>query len=232
MRILIVEDEPLIARRLQQLCRDILGDRLEIATVSGSFDAASARLRETPFDVMLLDLNLHNRDGLDLLATASAQSFHTIVVSADKTRALEAFEFGVIDYVPKPFTQERLAQALRRVEDPAGRAVHPARRLAIRKSGRIEIIPVGEVVYIKGADKYSELILTDGRRELHDKTLSGLEAVLPPSFVRIHKSYLVRLSLITRLHAFEGSHYEAELRSGVRLPVSRAKYRDIKAQLA
>jgi two-component system response regulator LytT len=231
MRILIVEDEPLIARRLLQHCRDILGDRLEIAAAAGSFDAASARLRETPFDVVLLDLNLQNRDGLDLLATVAAQSFHTIVVSADKTRALEAFEYGVIDYVPKPFTAERLAQALRRVGEPGGRAVQPARRLAVRKSGRIEVIAVDDVIYVEGADKYSELVLADGRRELHDKTLSGLEAVLPPSFVRIHKSYLVRLDLITRLHASAGSHYEAELRNGVRLPVSRTKYQEIKAQL-
>ncbi len=231
MRILIVEDEPAIARRVQQFCRKILGDRLETLTGVGSFDAASAHLAEKAVDVVLLDLNLAGRDGMELLTTCVAGSFHTIIVSANLDQALRAFEYGVIDFVAKPFTEERLAQALARVANTAGRAPYSARCLAVHKSGRIELVALEDVVFIEGADKYSELVLRDGRRELHDKSLTRLEAVLPPVFERIHKSYIVRMSEVARLHAREGSRYEAELHDGRRLPVGRTRYQEIKARL-
>jgi two-component system response regulator LytT len=230
MRILIVEDEPLIARRLEQFCRAILQGDLELVRSAQSFDAASADLAAFAFDVVLLDLKLQERDGLQLLHLAAAGSFHTIVVSANLDQALRAFEFGVIDFVPKPFSRERLEQALRRAAGGDGRAPRPAQRLAVRKRGRIELLNVNDIIYVEGSDKYSELVLADGRRELHDKSLLRLEAVLPPVFERTHKSYLVRLSEVARLFALEGSRYELELKNGVRLPVGRTRYRSLKAR--
>ena len=231
MRVLIVEDEAVIARRLEQFCRRILGDRLEQLRVAATFDAARAALAETPIDALLLDLNLAGRDGMALLKEQVAGSFHTVIVSASPEHALRAFEHGVIDFVAKPFTEARLAEALRRVADPGGRAPHAARLLAVRKPGRVELVSIDEVIYAQGADDYSELVLIDGRRELHDKTLDQLQKVLPPVFERIHRSYLVRLSAVKALHAHEGSRYEAELKNGVRLPVGRTRYKDLRALL-
>ncbi len=230
MRIFIVEDEPRIAARLERFCREILGRRLEVLRVAASFDEASARLDEEPFDLLLLDLNLHGEDGMNLLTRSVAGAFHTLIVSANTDQALRAFELGVIDFVPKPFDQQRLARALERVLDAGTRAVHPTRRLALRKAGRVELVAVEDVLYAQGAGNYSELVLADGRRELHDKTLEKLAAVLPPDFERIHKSFLARLSAIKALHAREGSQYEAELTNGLRLPVGRTRYREIRAR--
>jgi DNA-binding LytR/AlgR family response regulator len=230
MRILIVEDEPAIARRLDQFCRAILGDRLEVAMIAPTYEAAGAQIGGQQFDVMLLDLKLHDRDGMELLASSVCESFHTIVVSANTDQALRAFEFGVVDFVAKPFTLERIANALGRVQ-PGGRAAQSARCLGIRKHGRVELIAVDDVLYVEGADKYSEVVLANGRRELHGKTLSGLEAVLPTSFVRIHKSFLVRMSAVARIYSLEGGRHEAELKSGQRLPVGRSRFKEIKARL-
>jgi DNA-binding LytR/AlgR family response regulator len=229
VRILIIEDEPLIARRLEQFCRTILKEEAEFVRWARTFDEAQAEIDQQPYDLVLLDIKLEERDGMELLATTAAGSFHTIIVSANLDQALRAFEFGVIDFVPKPFSMERLEQALRRAG--AGRSSRPARHLAVRKHGRIELIDVDQVLYVQGSDKYSELVLEDGRRALHDKTLSRLEAVLPPVFERTHKSYLVRMSAVTRLFALEGSRYELELRNGVRLPVGRTRYPALKARL-
>jgi DNA-binding LytR/AlgR family response regulator len=231
MRVLIIEDEPLIARRLERFCREILGDRLETLRVAAEFDDAGARLDREPVDVVLLDLNLNGRDGLELLKAGVAGSFHTIIVSACTEQALKAFEFGVIDFVPKPFTRERLAQALARVTERHGRAAGAAKYLAVRKHGRVELVPVDRVLFVQGAGAYAELVLDDGTRELHDKTLDGVHALLPPVFARIHKSYVVRLSAVKALHVQEGSHYEAELRNGLRLPVGRTRYRELRAAL-
>ncbi|HVU22586.1 MAG TPA: LytTR family DNA-binding domain-containing protein [Opitutus sp.] len=228
MRVMIVEDEPLLARRLERFCQELLGERLESVRTAGFFAEASARLDESPIDLLLLDLNLHGRDGMELLGRSVAESFHTIIVSANTEQALRAFEFGVIDFVPKPFSKERLAQALARVTDRDGRAAGAARFLAVKKYGKVELVEVDRVLYVEGAGAYAELVLEDGRRELHDKTLEKLHALLPAGFERIHKSFVVRWSAVKALHAREGSHYEAELRNGLRLPIGRARYKELR----
>jgi two-component system, LytTR family, response regulator LytT len=232
MRILIVEDEALVARRIEQFCRRIVGDRLEWLRTTETFEAAQALLAESPIDVLLLDLNLPGNDGMTLLDAKVAGSFHTIIVSACTDHALRAFEHGVIDFVAKPFTEVRLAEALRRATDPGGRSPHAARFLAVRKVGRIELIAVDDVLYIQGADDCAELVLSNGRRELHDKTLEKLQSVLPVVFERIHKSYLVRWSAVRALHVREGSRYAAELKNGVLLPVGRVRYKELRKMLA
>ncbi len=231
MRLLIVEDEPLLAQRLERFCREILGERLESVRLANLLSEASARLDESPIDLLLLDLNLHGRDGMELLQAAVAGSFHTIIVSANTEQALRAFEFGVIDFVPKPFSKERLASALARVTERDGRAAGAAKFLAVKKYGRVELVEIDRVLYVEGAGAYAELVLDDGKRELHDKTLEKLHALLPPGFERIHKSYVVRWSALKALHAQEGSHYEAELRNGQRLPVGRTRYKELREKL-
>lgn len=231
MRLTIVEDEPLIAQRLERLVREILGDKVESLQIAATYEAASARLAETPVDLLLLDLNLRGQDGMELLQTSVAASFHTIIVSANIDQAIRAFEYGVIDFVPKPFTRDRLAQALQRITIPEGRAANAAKYLAVRKHGKIVPVAVEQVLYVEGAGSYAELVLVDGTRHLHDKTLEKLHALLPPDFERIHKSYVARLSTIVALHASEGSHYEAELRGGLRLPIGRTRYKQLKEML-
>ena len=232
MRILVVEDEPLLAGRLERLCREILGPQLETIRIATGFEEAELLLAEAPIDLLLLDLNLGGADGMELLQASVAGSFHTIIVSANTEQALRAFEFGVIDFIGKPCMKDRLAQALERVTARDGRAACAAKYLALRKVGKIELVPIDRVLYLQGAGAYAELVLDDGRRELHDKTLEKLHALLPPVFERIHKSYVVRLSAVKALHAHEGSLYEAELRNGVRLPVGRTRYKELREKLA
>jgi DNA-binding LytR/AlgR family response regulator len=195
------------------------------------FSEASARLDESPIDLLLLDLNLHGRDGMELLKASVAGSFHTIVVSANTDQALRAFEYGVMDFVPKPFSKERLAQALGRVTDREARSAGAAKFLAVKKHGKVELVAIDRVLYVEGAGAYAELVLEDGKRELHDKTLEKVHALLPAGFERIHKSYVVRWSAVKALHAQEGSHYEVELRNGARLPVGRTRYRELREKL-
>lgn len=231
MRLLIVEDEPLIAQRLHRMCHEILGTQIEASRIASTFDEASAWLAEHPIDVLVLDLNLQGEDGMELVRQSVAGSFHTIVVSANVDRALDAFEVGVLDFVPKPFTRERLEQAFGRASRAGARSDYAAKFLAVRKLGRIDLVAVDDLLYVQGAGAYSELVLTDGRHELHDKSLEKLEAVLPPIFERIHKSYLLRMSAVKALHAQEGSHYEVELKNGLRLPVGRTRYKQIREKL-
>lgn len=105
------------------------------------------------------------------------------------------------------------------------------RYLAVRRHGHIDLVALDDLLYAKGAGKYSELVRFDGRRDLYDHTLAGLATALPPGFVRIHKSYVVRLAMVKRLHVLRGSRYFAELKTGQRLPIGRSRYMALKARL-
>ena len=231
VKILAVDPEPRTADLLGQHCRAILAHRLERFATADSLPAATARLGETPYDIVLLDPQLPRGNGLDLLALPAGRSFRTIVVSARTDLALSAFDCGVLDFVPKPVDRERLALALRRVAPPPEHPGPAEQFIAVRRLGRIELVAVDDLLYVEGADKYSELVLANGARNFHDQCLGRLEATLPAAFVRIHKSYIVRFSQIARLHVRKGSRYSAELRNGTLLPIGRSRYLQIKARL-
>src|SRR5271157_1945729 len=107
MRILIVEDEEMASRLLKNILIEILGEGIESIQVQRSLTASQCYLQDHTIDLLFLDLNLHVENGFALLASAAAGSFHTIVVSAHTDRAIEAFEYGVLDFVPKPYGEER-----------------------------------------------------------------------------------------------------------------------------
>ena len=230
MNILIVEDESRIAKRIERMTRDIFGNALQSLTHIDNLTEALRFIKNSSLDLVLLDLNLNGDNGFDLLKTAVSESFHTIVISANKEQAITAFEYGVLDFVPKPFNRDRLGQAFNRAITKEKTQTNTIKFLAIKKRGRIQLIPIEDLLYIKGAGVYTELFLADGKKELHDKSLEKLEQLLSPTFERIHKSYLVKLSEISGVIVESGSKYMAELKNGILIPIGRTKYKDIKAK--
>jgi two-component system response regulator LytT len=197
VRIAIVEDEAIVARRLERMVRAISG-ATDVA-VASTFEAAIALIRSRPIDVLFLDLNLNGRDGFALLEEAAASPFQTVVVSAHHEQALRAFEYGVTDFVAKPWSEERLRLAMERTarREPQRRAT----TIVVRKGRELRSVAVNNILYVKGADDYSELHLGDGTVHLHEKTLSALEALLPPQFLRVHRSYIANLGRVRGVRA-------------------------------
>jgi DNA-binding LytR/AlgR family response regulator len=239
MRVAIVEDEAIVARRLVRLVSRILGERLERLVHVSSLAEAEALLGRSWIDLLFLDLNLRGRDGFRLLADAVSRPFDTVVVSAHHDQALRAFEYGVVDFVPKPFDEARLAQAIHRVLDRGGprrggerAAAGRARYLAVRKAREVIPIAVAEVLFVRGAGDFAELHCRDGGVHLHQKTLQRLGEILPPAFERIHRSYIVDTEAIRAFRAEEGSRYFVRLEGGEEVPVSRAKARALRERLA
>ncbi|MCU0626247.1 MAG: LytTR family DNA-binding domain-containing protein [Gemmatimonadaceae bacterium] len=231
MRLLIVEDEPLVRERLARLCREHLGATAVIATASDLDDADDA-LRSRPIDVLLLDLNLGGADGFALLRRTAAAAFHTIVVSAHAERALEAFALGVLDFVPKPFDARRLARALDRGRHAARTEGRSTTHLGVWRPHGVALVAVGDVRRLEADGDYTRLHLADGRRELHDKNLTRLLEVLPPTFVRIHRSHAIPLDRIVRLTSAGGGQHTVLLDDGTELPVARARIAELRARLA
>ena len=230
MKVLSVEDEPIVAERIERLCRNILGDRLKEFKSVDHLGAALSEAENGVYDLILLDLNLSGEDGFKLLQSSTSYSSHTIIISANKDRAIEAYDHGVIDFVGKPFNEERLKQAFDRF-DGGIKPEQTMRYLSFRQSGRTDVRGLDAVNYIEGADKYAQVHFQNGETMLHDKSLAQLEKTLPPEFERIHKSYIVRFSAISSLIAKEGSRYSAQLANGETLPISRSRYKSLKSRL-
>jgi DNA-binding LytR/AlgR family response regulator len=215
VRILIVEDEPLVAQRLERLVREALGADLAALHMATTLDAAAARLAGTDDMVVMLDLNLAGQDGFELLRQALAGPWATIVVSASTERALEAFELGVVDFVPKPFTTERLQLAFQRVRER--RSSTGTRYLAVSYAGHVELVPFAQVIAIHGDDDYSTVELMNGQRRLHRRSLADLTRLLPPEFLRVHRSHIANLQQVRQL---EGK--TLKFSNGSSVPVGRA----------
>lgn len=228
MKILVVEDETVVARRLLRMLAEILGDHASL-THRRTLDEAMDWLRGHPVDALFLDLNLAGKNGFDILAEAVAGPQQTIVVSANTERAVEAFEYGVLDFVAKPFDAARLRLALDRLE--MGSPAAPPRYLAVRGARGIEMIVIDAIVLINGAGNYAEVVLGDGRRVLHDKSLDALTRLLPAQFQRAHRSHILNLNDVARLQSLPGSRYRAVLKNGDQVPVSRGRIKDLRQQL-
>lgn len=230
MHILIIEDETRIAKRIERMTRDFFSENLTTLHRVDELNDALEFIKNKPLDVVLLDLNLNGENGFDILSKAVSESFHTIIISAYKDRAIDAFEYGVLDFIPKPFNQNRLEQAFNKVLLNEKTADGNIQLLAVKKKEGIQLISIDDLLYIKGAGVYTELYLNNGKKELHDKSLEKLEQLLPHTFERIHKSYLVKMTEIQKIIVKSGSKYMAALKNGEVLPIGRTKYKSMKGK--
>ncbi len=229
MHILVVEDERIIAERLVRLLTEILGGQLQSLEVKPTLTQAKGYLEHTRIDLLFLDLNLKGKNGFDLLEGALAEPFETVIVSAHTERAMEAFEYGVLDFVGKPFDRARLEVSIDRYLGRQSNARN-TRFLSVKLAAGTILICLDEVAYIRGAGPYAELILRDGKTHLHSKSLDKLAQSLPKHWQRIHKSYVANLSEVKNWRAFPGSKYELELQDGTKLPVGRTRYKALRSQ--
>lgn len=223
MNILCVEDEMMVGRLIEQRVRALLGDRLTWFGHVLDCDDAETILAERAVDVLLLDLNLSGQSGFTLLARFTAGAFQTIIISANTDQAFQAFQYGVVDFIGKPFTAERLETAFARlgsrIKEHAG-----CRFLTVQRAGVLERVALEDIHSIQAKGDYSQLNLMDGNSRLHNKNLERLLVLLPMRFIRIHKSHVVDARHIVRLHRQAGSRYHAELKDGTMLPVGRSRF--------
>ena len=230
MKILIIEDEARIAKRIERMTRDFFDKEVQIL-LCDSLENGLNTIDQNTIDLLLLDLNLNGEDGFDVLQNVVAKSFQTIIISAYTDKAITAFNYGVLDFVPKPFDQNRLEQAFMRFTTSEKQPNGDIQFLAVKKAKTIKLISIKDIRYIKGAGIYTELHLSNGRIELHDKSLESLEKLLPQMFERIHKSYILCWNEADKLVVEAGGRYNMLLKNGELLPVGRSKYKEIKHKL-
>ncbi len=220
MRIIIVEDEPPIAQEVEAYCREILGNQIGRIETRFTLKDALAYLSGQSVDLCLLDLNLNGKNGFDILKQAMSRAFHTIIVSAHTEQAVEAFKYGVLDFVPKPVEKDRFRLALNRYLGNEKRGAVETKYLIVRKRTRNYLVHVDNVLYLKSMGYLVELHLKNGRTEIIEKPLNRLEQILPERFFRIHRSYIVDLEQVEYYKHVKGGVYTIILMNGNSLPLS------------
>jgi DNA-binding LytR/AlgR family response regulator len=200
-------------------------------TIKSSVDDAETHLHCHAVQLVLLDLNLNGKSGFDLFKRLSAGSFHTIIVSASLDQAVTAFDHGVLDFVPKPFSRDRLEKAFSRLSGARAARTPGMKYLSVKNYGEIRLVSLENVRFFKAADDYVEIHLNDNTLELYSKSMDALTQLLPSRYCRIHKSYIVDLFRAKTIHVHGGGKYELELLDGTKLPVSRTQYQAIQERL-
>ncbi|WP_444996959.1 LytR/AlgR family response regulator transcription factor [Aliikangiella sp. IMCC44359] len=226
MKAIIVEDEYMVAKRLKRFVENAFAGQTLQLHLLNTLDDANDYLANNIIDVLFLDLNLQGQNGFDLLKQQVSKSFHTIVVSANTDRAIEAFDIGVLDFIAKPFTQERVQKAVNRLRD--GNSGGKSKYLSYKYLGKIELLPIANVLYLKADGHYCEIHTQDEKVILHDKSLDKLLAVLPENFQRIHRTYAVPLESIQSIISQEGSKYWLTLTNQQQLPIGRTRLKSLR----
>jgi two-component system response regulator AlgR len=220
LRIVIVDDEAPARSRM----RDLLADcaqavPLEVTGEAGTGRAALELLSTRPADVVLLDIRMPEMDGIEVAQHLQKLDHPPAVIftTAYDAYAISAFEVHAIDYLLKPIRAARLREALSRARSARPpmpevlRELQPQARafLSAQERGRIHLIPIGDVIYLKAELKYVT-VRTAQREYLIEESLTKLESEYAARFVRVHRNCLVAREAIRGFERAEGDAGEGQ----------------------
>jgi two-component system LytT family response regulator len=237
LRVLIVDDEPAIRAGIRKLLSAM--DDVQVSGECQNAAEAVSTIKLNQTDVVLLDIHLPDASGLDVVRSVGAERMPFVVfVTAYDEHAIEAFELNALDYLLKPFDEDRLQRSLDRARERlssdgqqqviaqleklvAGYRPAGPERFVVRKTNHYEFVSADSVDWIESADNYIELHC-GGKTHLLNETMSGIEQRLDPrKFLRIHRRHIVNTNRILAVHPLAGGTYEIEMQHGVRLTSGR-----------
>lgn len=259
LRVLIVDDELLGRQRVEDMVRKEPG--VEIAGMIDNGQEAVEAIRSLRPDLVFLDVQMPGMTGLDVLTEVGADEMPaTIFVTAYDHYALRAFEVAAIDYLVKPFDDERFEQAFQRARhmielEEVGRTTRKLlnllgggtgevgsrpvaapsggylERVAVEMRGQVRVVPVESIDYVEASGPYAELHVGDKTYVIRER-MQTLEDRLDPSrFFRIHRSAIVRIDRIESLLRSSGGDYAVRLKGGTELSVSRSRREELEEKI-
>ncbi len=242
-KVIIIDDEPL-ARSIVKECLHQHPQLKIVEECGNGFEGVKAIQQHNP-DLIFLDVQMPKITGFEMLELLD-QPPYIIFTTAFDEYAMQAFEANAVDYLLKPFSQERFDKAIHKWLDLKNKSQqqlpqqlfqqagkHPSHneRIVVKTGSRIKIIPLHEIHYLEAADDYVKIITKEGSF-LKKTTMSYYEDLLTPSqFIRTHRSYIINIQEITRIDPYEKENHVAILKSGVKIPVSRTGYPKLKSLL-
>jgi two-component system LytT family response regulator len=242
MRIIIVDDE-MLARGV---VREYLSEHADVEVVAecaNGFEAVKAITELAP-DLVFLDIQMPKLDGFEVAELAGSKTRYIFATAFDQY-AIKAFEFHALDYLLKPFSQQRFDQALAHaranmsksagdaavenmVREAAGRN-KPLGRVLIRDGAKVHVINADKIEHVEAQDDYVQ-IRSEGKSYLKNQRMTELEAQLDgEQFLRIHRSYIVNIAFVDRIEQATKDSHVAILKDGSKIPISRSGYQKIRA---
>lgn len=243
LRTIIVEDEELARHLLKSFLSKIENVEL-IAECENGFEGVKM-INELKPDLVFLDIQMPKITGFEMLELLEHKP-HIIFATAYDQYALKAFEFNAVDYLLKPYSRERLEEAVEKVverirtEGKESDVVEKLNdypreeyldRIVVKDRHKIHIAPIDAVRYIESMDDYV-MIYTNEGRWMKQKTMKYFENSLNPNdFVRIHRSYIVKVNEIAEIQQYEKESYVVILHDKTKLKVSKTGYKNLKEVL-
>jgi two-component system LytT family response regulator len=245
MRVLIVDDEPLA----QTALANILAARNDVEHFDSAKDAVEAldRLAKNPYDVLLLDINMPELSGTELVDQLRERGHplpSIVFVTAHDKHAVTAFEKHAVDYVLKPFSNERIDEALdrafRRTQGERAAKLIEAlphwqeisrprqQRIAIKTKGRILFVDPDDLVAVQAEGNYVLLERASGSYLLRESISVVAEKLKPYGFIRIHRSVLVNTSLVEEIKPYLTGEYGLRVKGGKEYTVTRTYKKNLK----
>ncbi len=255
LRVLIVDDEKLARERIA----DLLAREpdVEIVGMASTGQGAIDEIRELDPDLVFLDVQMPGKTGLDVVRELGPENMPAIIfVTAYDQYAISAFEVAAVDYLLKPFDDERFEQAFRRARRTielqqvdkltaqlravlqgenggssprAGNAYLD--RIPVESKGQVRVVPVSDIEYITAEGPYVQLHTANHTYHLRERMQTLEQKLDPQQFLRIHRSTIIRLDLIDKLLRAGGGDYSVKLKNGVELNVSRTRIEDLERRL-
>jgi two-component system LytT family response regulator len=253
LRVLIADDERLARQRLEDLLR--YEANVEIVGRTDNGLATIAAIRELEPDIVFLDIQMPGKTGLEVVREIGAVDMPPVIFTTAYDHAVAAFDLAAIDYLIKPFDDERFEKAFRRARKmielnqvsklsdelrallragaaPAGPAKSQyLERIAVEMRGQVRVVPVKQIDYLVASGPYAELFVGDKRYLIRERMQTLEERLDPAKFFRIHRSAIVRLDLIDTLIKNPGGDYGVQLKGGVKLKVSRSRFESLETLL-
>ena len=244
LRVIIVDDEGPARRLLREYLEDTPGVSI-VAECGNGFEAVKAVAEHEP-DLMLLDIQMPKLDGFEVVELLE-RDLPIIFITAHDEHALRAFDVHAVDYLLKPYSAERLREAIERARDRIGRGDEPAslddlvsaarpdggdlERILVRDGSDVRVIPVEEVDFIEARDD-TVVIHTGGATHLKAQRLSILEERLDAKrFIRVHRSFILNIDRLRSIELYAKDSRIAILSDGTKVPVSRSGYSRLRVLL-
>lgn len=241
IKTIVIDDEPLARSIVTEYLK--VYPQIRIAQeCNDGFEGVKAIAQHKP-DLIFLDIQMPKINGFEMLELVEEPPA-VIFTTAFDEYAIKAFEAHAIDYLLKPFSKDRFDKAVSKwLQQRNASSIHPpaipaeihhpeeSNRIVVKEGSNIRIIPVSEVVYLEAYDDYVK-IFTPKEMFLKKKTMSFYEQTLDKSqFIRVHRSYIIQLSQITRIEPMEKDAHVALLKTGARIPLSKTGYSKLKVSL-
>ena len=242
---LIAEDEPLASEGLTEWVREL--PELELVGVRADGPGTLQALRELAPELLLMDIHMPGMNGLQVLRALAGDPGHppptVIFTTAYDEHAVAAFELHAVDYLLKPFSQERFVEAVRHALQSVGARdaalpalaaasqadVDPLTRVLVRDGGKIFPLMVDAIECLRSDTKYTAIV-SRGRSHLVRLPLSAFEKRLDASrFLKINRACIVNLDFVVAMVPGENSQLEVQLKDGTRVTASREVSRQLRA---